>query len=288
MSSSGIDAGKDYYDILGVSPETSDDEIKRAHRELARRYHPDSGTGDPETFRRIQDAYEILIDPVARRAYDHQRASRGFNHDAPVTCVTTLSRTQIPATETAQILYLLLEFNLQRNLPKTRQPLNLALVIDRSTSMRGARIDNVKLAARELVDSLQEHDRLALVAFSDRAEVIAPSTEATDKRLLVSAISRLVPGGGTEIYQGLLAGMHEVRRHVSKQSINHVILLTDGRTYGDEESALAEARMASAAGIGISALGIGEDWNDLFLDALAHHGNGVCQYINTPSQLQNL
>jgi len=283
-----VDPEEDYYAVLGVPIDAGLDEIKRAHRELARRYHPDFGGGNTARFRQVQTAYEILQDPVLRRSYDRQRASRGLNQDAPIVCVSTLSRSQIPATETSQMVYLLLEISLQKNLPKTRQPLNLALVIDRSTSMRGARIDNVKLAARELVDSLQENDRLALVAFSDRAEVIAPSTRATDKRSLVSAISRLVPGGGTEIYRGLLAGMQEVRQYANKNSINHVILLTDGRTYGDEEAALAEAKLAGSAGIGISALGIGEDWNDLFLDALARHGNGICEYINAPSQLQYL
>jgi Ca-activated chloride channel family protein len=154
--------------------------------------------------------------------------------------------------------------------------------------MRGARIENVKLAALDLVNSLQPQDRLALISFSDRAEVLMPSTEVRNKVTFRSAISRLVPGGGTEIYQGLLAGLQEVRRHCTDSYISHVILFTDGRTYGDELQALAEARRAGTQNIGISALGIGEDWNDVFLDDLACAGKGTSAYIRTPSQVQKI
>jgi Ca-activated chloride channel family protein len=82
--------------------------------------------------------------------------------------------------------------------------------------------------------------------------------------------------------------LEEVCKHLSDRYINHVILLTDGRTYGDEELCLTEARHASEQGIGLSALGIGEDWNDLFLDKLASYGNGISQYISSPSQVRDL
>lgn len=283
-----IDPEKDYYTILEVAQGASQEEIKRAYRGLARRYHPDSHAGDVQRFRLVQEAYEVLQDPVVRKAYDRQRASRGLTPDAPVVIETTLSQSCLPALNSPQMIYLLMDVQPAKHLPRVRQSLNLALVIDRSTSMRGRRIENVKMAARDLVDSLQPNDRLTIVSFSDRAEVLAPSTLARDKSALQSAISQMMPGGGTEIYQGVLAGLQEVRRFAGKGTIDHVILLTDGRTYGDEDLALAEARRAGEEGIGISAMGIGEDWNDLFLDALARYGGGVSQYIRSPSQLQAL
>jgi molecular chaperone DnaJ len=67
---------RDYYDVLGVSPDAGADEIKRAYRQLARRYHPDiSGDDRAVAFLEAARAYEILADPRRRRSYDAERAS---------------------------------------------------------------------------------------------------------------------------------------------------------------------------------------------------------------------
>ncbi len=283
-----IDPQKDYYRILGVESDAEWEEIKTAFRALARRYHPDSPNGDAEQFRLVQEAYEVLRDPARRLAYDRQRASLGLTKEVPLHFESWVSARVLPLLRSPQLLYVMAELSSQPHGESGEQPLNLALVIDRSTSMRGTRIENVKLAVHEFIDALKPEDRLALIAFSDRAEVIVPSVRGTEKRRLHTAINRLVPSGGTEIYQGLVAALDEVRPYVGGHYINHIILMTDGRTYGDEELSLVEARRAAAQGIGISALGIGEDWNDLFLDALARAGQGLSQYISAPSQLRDL
>ncbi len=288
MVKKSLDPTKDYYAILLLSEVATADEIKAAYRGLVRRHHPDTGHGDVAAFRLVQEAYEVLRNPALRRAYDRQRISRGLAPDAPLICEVTISRTSLPVTKIKQMLYALVDVRPNTNLAQHHQPLNLGLVVDCSTSMRGQRIRNVKIAVRNLVDSLQDEDRLALIAFNDRAKVLAASTPVRNKRLLHSSITRLVPGGGTEIYQGLVAGSNEVRRNASSRYLNHLILLTDGRTYGDEELSLTEARKLAGEGIGLSALGIGVDWNDLFLDALAQAGNGISEYIRTPAQLQEL
>ncbi|MCV4785176.1 DnaJ domain-containing protein, partial [Escherichia coli] len=68
-------AKKDFYDILGVNRDASDDEIKKAYRKLAMKYHPDRNQGDKakeaeEKFKEAKEAYEILSDPKKRAAYD--------------------------------------------------------------------------------------------------------------------------------------------------------------------------------------------------------------------------
>src|SRR5881628_1744997 len=71
---------KDYYETLGVPRTASDDEIKKAFRNLARKYHPDvaKGKGTEEKFKEINEAYEVLGDPAKRKKYDEL----GANWDA--------------------------------------------------------------------------------------------------------------------------------------------------------------------------------------------------------------
>ena len=283
-----INSQKDYYAILNVSLIADADEIKKAYRERARDYHPDSGHGDAERFREIQEAYEVLRDEVLRRAYDRQREKQGLSQDAPVGLALLQSRTEALPLDAPQMLYVLVEIQPHAEMlgEIARQHLNVALVVDCSTSMSGARMQHVKVAAADLVEALGPQDRLALVAFSDRAEVLAPTHLVDNPRTFKSALAALAPSGGTEIYQGLLTGLEEVRRYASPELVNHVILLTDGRTYGDETYALTEARRAVSDGISISAFGIGEDWNDEFLDNLARLTGGVSRYIRAPSDVR--
>ncbi len=282
-----FDATKDYYRILALTVVADQDAIRAAHRDLARRHHPDSGDGDVERFRQVQEAYQVLSDLVLRRAYDRQRERRGAGA-GPVALDLLQSRHEMPPMAGQQMLYLYAEIRPQEGLRGPRKRLNIALVIDRSTSMQGARMHNVKSAAFDLLGSLQPDDRLAVVTFSDRAEVVVASQLARNKRVLRSAIASIVAEGGTEIYQGLAVGIEQVASYVSADTITHVILLTDGCTYGDEELALSAATRAAADDIGISAFGIGEDWNDVFLDSLARQGGGTSQYVDTPSKVQKV
>jgi Ca-activated chloride channel family protein len=89
----------------------------------------------------------------------------------------------------------------------------------------------------------------------------------------------LQPSGGTEMFQGLQTGYSEIQRNVGQDRIDHIILLTDGHTYGDEQQCLDLAERAAKQGIGISAMGIGKEWNDTFLDTLASRTGGSSRYI---------
>lgn len=79
---------RDYYEILGLKKGASDDEIKNNFRNLARKYHPDANTSDPDAqkkFQEISEAYSVLSDGKKRQAYDqfgHDAANQGFNPNA--------------------------------------------------------------------------------------------------------------------------------------------------------------------------------------------------------------
>ncbi len=76
--------GKDFYEVLGVSKDANESQIKKAYRKLALKYHPDKNPGNPqaeEMFKAVSEAYETLGDAQKRREYDQIQAGGGFGND---------------------------------------------------------------------------------------------------------------------------------------------------------------------------------------------------------------
>jgi Ca-activated chloride channel family protein len=195
------------------------------------------------------------------------------------------SRRAIAALDIAQLLYLLVDIRPPKQSMIEHFPLNLCLVIDRSTSMNGERLDRVKAAASLVIEKLNPGDAISIITFSDRAEVVLPASRVDNKPALIAHIRSIMASGGTEIYQGLSAGVKELRKFPLSANTNHLILLTDGHTYGDDEACLALAKTTAAQGIGLSAFGIGSDWNDQFLDKLVSASGGQSAFIESPTQV---
>lgn len=280
----------DYYALLGVTRDASQEEIKRAYFEAAQKLHPDKNTaaGETELFLDVQQAYEMLSNPKRRMEYNATLPPEE-KPAAPYTYKILYSRPNLVRLNEPQILYFILELETPasaRQAPSS--PLNVCLVLDRSTSMQGEKMDTVKATAIQVLRNLRPQDILSVVAFSDRAEVIIPAAYHQDKARLEAKIQMIQPSGATEIYQGLEMGVKEVMRSLDGKRINHIILLTDGRTYGDEQQCLALASKLAEHGIGISGMGIGQEWNDIFLDVLSTRTGGSSAYIAQPQDIKRL
>ncbi len=280
----------DYYAILGLLRDATPEQVKRAYLEAAQRLHPDKNQapGETEIFLEVQQAYETLSNPKRRKAYDISLPKE----DAPASPILheiLYSRPHLVRLDEAQLMYVLVNLRARREEEAFPvPPLNVCLVLDRSTSMKDAKMDLLKAAAVQFLRDLRAEDIFSVVAFGDRADVIIPASYRNDRLKLESRIRDIHAGGATELFQGLQSGLNEVRRGRDARRVNQVILLTDGHTYGDEEACLKLAGQASQEGIGISVMGIGTDWNDAFLDQVAGRTGNTSHYIARPQDIQKL
>ncbi len=286
----------DPYTILGITPDVPFAEVRAVHRRLVRELHPDVNPSARERFDAVQAAFEVLR---ARNARDKSVAptpEQSHNHDVAATTTPTPDR---PALEMvimpgrdkllvqprAQMLYVLLELHLSQHVGHSSQPLNLALVLDHSSSMqREDKLQRLKDAVVRIIDMMSPRDYLSIVTFGDRATLLLPNGPLGSKRAAREALDGIRCRGGTEISTGLRAGLQELQTHSAKL-ISQMILLTDGQTYGDEDICLELATQSSQRQVQITALGLGDDWNSTLLDELALRTGGHSDYVQSAEQL---
>ncbi len=161
----------------------------------------------------------------------------------------------------------------------------LALVIDRSGSMTGEKLEMAKEAAIRSIGLLQPDDQAAVVAFDTVPQLVAPLTPLTERQALENAVARIPPGGGTDIFPAVASGFDLVRE--AEADVKHVILLTDGQSgaSGDYARLLDEMR---AARVTLSTVAVGSDADTGLLEALARIGRGRYYFASTPSAIPQI
>jgi len=200
-----------------------------------------------------------------------------------VSLLCTVGRERMPVTGGSQMAYVLVEARPNQTTAQVRMPLNFALVLDHSGSMKGAKLKAVKEAVKLVVDQLAPTDFVSVVIFDDNVQVVIPAQQATNKDYIKQLVDGIKDGGGTAMSLGMNVGLTELRRNASPQTVNRMILLTDGVTYGDADRCRRTADDAGASGIGIHPLGIGADWDEDLLDNIGQRSSGMpAEFIRRP------
>ncbi len=204
-----------------------------------------------------------------------------------------LARPIVPVLSSEQLVYALVELRPEAGSTAVALPLNLSLVLDRSGSMRGAKIERLREATQAVLGLLQPQDSLSVVAFNNRTRVLVPSQSVTDggRAAIADEIRHLNADGGTRMAPAMEAALAELQRRLPPGAaraagapISRMVLLTDGITE-KEKRCLEQADAARVLGVPIVGLGIGRDWNDKLMEEIGTRTGGSADYVRSADEI---
>ena len=169
------------------------------------------------------------------------------------------------------------------------QPSNvdMVIVLDQSGSMSGSKIDDARQAILKLLAVLSSRDRFGLVGYADQAKVYSEIVHVTpgNRSQLESIVRAIRPEGGTNLGAGLSLGMrmHDLARPMGNNA--RIVLVSDGlanQGIVDPESLTAMANQSAQNGCPVSAVGVGNDFNEMLMTGIADRGLGGYYFLETP------
>jgi Mg-chelatase subunit ChlD len=177
-----------------------------------------------------------------------------------------------------------------RKRKQARQPVNVAFVIDRSGSMAGVPMLLARQAVMQALNGLQPRDRFSVVTYDDQIETVVSSRTATPKAKETAQVrlAEVDARGSTDLHGGWKAGAAQLTANLARDGVNRCLLLTDGLAnvgVTDAQQLAAFAADLRASGVTTTTFGMGNQFDEVLLQALADAGGGHYYYIGHPDQI---
>jgi Ca-activated chloride channel family protein len=169
-----------------------------------------------------------------------------------------------------------------------RAPVALALVLDKSGSMEGRPMEQLKIAVKYLVDKLTPADLLTIVTFGEESEIVMPLRRVVNVELIKEHVDRIRPRGTTNLWAGMTDAIRELTSSHSPHHLKRMLLLTDGEAnegITDYQSIITEVRARRLAGVSYSTLGMGVEYNEELMMAIAKNTGGNYHFIEHPDEI---
>ncbi|MGC9948846.1 MAG: VWA domain-containing protein [Bryobacteraceae bacterium] len=168
--------------------------------------------------------------------------------------------------------------------PRTPEGTAVVLIIDKSSSMEGKKMDLARQAAVGVVENLRPVDQVGVLIFDNSFQWSVPLRRADDRVSIKRLISGITPDGGTQIAPALTEAYRKIL--TSKAVYKHIVLLTDG--ISEEGDSMTLSKDAVANHVTISTVGLGQDVNRAFLEKVAQLAQGNSYFLNDPSGLEQI
>src|SRR5580704_12215244 len=168
--------------------------------------------------------------------------------------------------------------------PRSPEGTAVVLIIDKSSSMEGRKIELARVAAIGVVENLRPIDQVGVLIFDNSFEWAVPIRRAEDKAIIKRLISGITPDGGTQIAPALNEAFRRIRP--ANATYKHIVLLTDG--ISEEGDSMTLAKEAEAQKVTISTVGLGQDVNRNYLERVAASAGGKSYFLTEPQGLEQL
>ena len=226
---------------------------------------------------------------------------------APMALLATLAISAMPAARAASV-----ELDVQMSTPKVltggrqkayvrialtglkprvsrRAAVNVAIVLDRSGSMSGAKIEEAKRAALMAIGQLRDDDIVSIVTYQSTVDVLVPATKLYDRQVIRDAIRGIRAGGKTALFAGVSKGGRELQKFLHRNRVNTLLLLSDGLANVGPSSPGALAQLGTSLarqGITVTTIGLGLQYNEDLMTRLAMASDGNHFFVEDEADLE--
>ncbi|MDL1985373.1 MAG: VWA domain-containing protein [Deltaproteobacteria bacterium] len=211
--------------------------------------------------------------------------------DSLVKCRVETDRRLLPADETQNIIVKVTLDALKPAETTSRPAVNLAIVLDRSGSMTGQKLEKAKKAAIEALRRLGKQDIFSVIIYDHNVETIVPAQPAHNTEWIEAKIRQIQAGGNTALFGGVSQGASEIRKNIGGEYVHRIILLSDGIANVGPSTPEDLGRLGAALikeAISVTTVGVGTDYNEDLMARLSQNSDGNSYFVESSRDLPRI